>query len=67
MPCAAFQFACGTLRLLVMDSSGLHLYAFHSEYSSMQENCQIHKEVSVANVVKIVLDIFVDQEGAIRA
>ena len=33
----------------------------------MQQDCQIHKEVAMLNIVEIIFHILVNQEGAIAA
>lgn len=43
------------------------LYPLHGEHGRVQQNGQIHKEVSVANVVEVVLNILVDQERTVGA
>ena len=44
-----------------------HLHSLHGEHGRMQQNGQIHEEVSMADVVQVVLNVFVDQEGAVSA
>jgi hypothetical protein len=43
------------------------LSSAHHENRSMQQDGEIHKDVAVLDVIHVVLDIFVDKEGAIAA
>src|SRR5580700_2569629 len=39
----------------------------HGEDGGVQKNRQIHKQISVLDVVKVILDVFVDEVVAIAA
>lgn len=43
------------------------LDAPHREYSGVQQNSQVHKEAAILEVVKVVLNVFMDQVSAVSA
>ena len=40
---------------------------FHREYRGMEQDCQIHEEVAMADVIQVVLNVFVDKKVPIAA
>jgi hypothetical protein len=43
------------------------LNSAHCENTRMQQDCNIHEEIAVLNIVEIVFDVFVNQVVAITA
>ena len=45
----------------------LILHPLHGEHRRMQQDGKVHEEVPIADVVEVVLNVFVDQERAVGA
>ena len=47
-------------------AASLNLHAFDGEGQGVKQDCEIHKEPSISDVVEIVLRILMNEEGAVR-
>jgi len=47
--------------------TGRPLNSPHGEEQGVEQNRHVHEEISIADIVEVVLDILVNQEPAVRA